>query len=647
MKENNFWLRKQDSISEKYFKRNEFSDFINRHKKLNSVGSARPQMVKTADNGLYYYTKDSDSISILYSYDLRTNLENVVFDPSKSQEKISLSYYNPSPDGKYIMITHFENQEETIFVYNVIKQKLVNTGLKDFHSDLLDWVQWLPNNSFTYTGFPESDSFNDAYVRIHNIANNSNKIVYSDKVNINKVNPNGIPVSYTYPKQPNKLFVYEADASEHYNCFSLDITSLAKVGKFDWEKLFDKNDSIIYYAEFDESSAFYKQVKNGQIVLASSPVDNLDIKNPNIIVKAEEGKSIDDFSVSAQGIFYTLSNGITEEMFLKKNKSEISKIPLNYPIGSINFKSSWGVSDSISIVYEGWNINKTEAIVNGSMNNYHIIGKFGRKNIEELSDIEVDVLQVESYDGTLVPMSVVKPKNYTPSRDSKAIILAYGAYGYSLDAYYDSMLLDFVSQNNVLVVAHIRGGGEKGHKWYEEGIMDKKINSWKDLIACSEYTKSQIINNEKLGILVESAGGISAAMAINERPDLFKAISGINLTLNPIRIADNPNYTEDDNAYDFGTTETKEGFKSLLALDPVLNIDKTADYPATYLMCGDEDELIPISEPSKYIAILQSIQVDKSKPILLNVNFGVGHDYDDYTVDFGKAIFFLNQELSK
>src|ERR1035437_10147974 len=105
-----------------------------------------------------------------------------------------------------------------------------------------------------------------------------------------------------------------------------------------------------------------------------------------------------------------------------------------------------------------------------------------------------------------------------------AMIEAYGAFGLSMKAEFSRNRLAWFNHGGIYAVAHVRGGGEKGDKWYKGGFKITKPNSWKDLIACAEFLiKNKYTSSQKLAITGYSAGGITIGRAITERPDLFKA----------------------------------------------------------------------------------------------------------------------------
>lgn len=642
-----FWLKKQDSISEDYFKSQEFSDYLEKQKAYNFQDTVKSNIKRNYD-GLYYYVTDYDSNTTINSFNYVDQTSNEIFRLSEHFSlSTSLQFFEPSISGNHIMLVIKEDKknDEHIFVFDVKKNKLTDTGLKDFRSDAVAWVQWLPDNTFAYTGYPISDNTNNVHARLYDPVTNSSKLIYHQGIKSQQVNPNGVPVPYFYPAQPNKLYVYDASASEYYDCYSINLSELAGTSYPVWDKVFDRNDSIIYYADFDKEHIVFKKVIDGNIALRKAKLIDGSFINSKTLHTSDSNSSINEFALTLDNIYFTQSNGISTELFAI-NDIGLRRIELDYPIGGISLKSSWGMSDSLSISCEGWQKNTAEITVHGD-GGFFKLENFSGQETEELKNVEIEIREIKSHDGVMVPLTLIKPKKGKVNSNVKSIISAYGAYGYNYEAYYNTFFLDFVSRGNIIAIAHIRGGGEKGHKWYEDGILQKKANSWKDLIACSDYVNEKLLNgNGNLGLLVESAGGISAGMAINERPDLFKAFAGLNVTLNPISIANNPNYQEDDNAYDFGTTETEEGYLSLLDLDPVVNLNKSLDYPAVYLMAGDKDGLIPISEPAKYVSILQSIQQDEKEPILLNVNFGSGHEYGDYITDLSKAMFFLENEIS-
>ena len=123
-----------------------------------------------------------------------------------------------------------------------------------------------------------------------------------------------------------------------------------------------------------------------------------------------------------------------------------------------------------------------------------------------------------------VPISLVYRKG-TPTNGTPALLYGYGSYELSIDPTFSSMRLSLVDRGFVFAIAHIRGGGEMGRQWYEDGKMLQKRNTFTDFIACAEHLVDQgWTAPDRLVICGGSAGGLLMGAVANMRPDLFRAV---------------------------------------------------------------------------------------------------------------------------
>jgi prolyl oligopeptidase len=133
------------------------------------------------------------------------------------------------------------------------------------------------------------------------------------------------------------------------------------------------------------------------------------------------------------------------------------------------------------------------------------VGKF-----DEPTDLESMEVKAKSYDGTLVPLSIVYKKGLKLDGSNPTLLLGYGSYGITSDPYFDPRLISWYERGGVFAVAHIRGGGEYGEDWHLAGKLLNKPNTWKDFIACAEYLiNERYTSTARLGIEGGSAGGIT------------------------------------------------------------------------------------------------------------------------------------------
>jgi len=142
----------------------------------------------------------------------------------------------------------------------------------------------------------------------------------------------------------------------------------------------------------------------------------------------------------------------------------------------------------------------------------------------------------------------------------------YGAFGESYSPFFAISYLSWASQGGIIAVPHVRGGGEKGEQWHTDGQKSKKPNSWKDLIACTEYLISErYTSNKKIGVWGASAGGILVGRAITERPDLFGAAIIESGVLNPLRVEKSGN--GGTSIKEYGDPKDPNEFKGVLEMD--------------------------------------------------------------------------------
>jgi len=172
-------------------------------------------------------------------------------------------------------------------------------------------------------------------------------------------------------------------------------------------------------------------------------------------------------------------------------------------------------------------------------------------------------------------------------------------------------------------VAHVRGGGEHGRRWWKAGQKLNKPNTWRDLIDCCEHlVKARWASRATLAIQGGSAGGITVGMALTERPDLFAAvISNVGVS-NALRAEFGQNGPP--NIDEFGSVKDEDGFRGLLAMDATQHVKPGTAYPAVLLTIGMTDPRVEAWQGAKMVAHLQ--RANRSRhPILLRVSFDAGH----------------------
>ena len=237
--------------------------------------------------------------------------------------------------------------------------------------------------------------------------------------------------------------------------------------------------------------------------------------------------------------------------------------------------------------------------------------------------LESHEVKARSYDGTLVPLSIIYKSGLKLDGSNPTLMVGYGAYGISEDPHFDPRFLAWFERGGVFAVAHVRGGGEYGEDWHLAGKLLTKQNTWKDFIACAEYLIEQkYTSSARLAIEGGSAGGITIGRSITERPDLFAvAIDAVPMS-DVVRAEFTPNGPP--NIPEFGTVKKADGFKALYAMSAYHHIKDQTPYPAVMVTTGFNDPRVISWEPGKMAARLQAA-TSSGKPVLLRVDYDAGH----------------------
>lgn len=229
-------------------------------------------------------------------------------------------------------------------------------------------------------------------------------------------------------------------------------------------------------------------------------------------------------------------------------------------------------------------------------------------------------------DGTEVPISLVyRTDLFKGDGSNPALLYAYGSYGHVVDPGFVTTRISLLDRGFVFAIAHIRGGDDLGRRWYDEGKMKNKMNSFTDFIACGEHlVKQGYTIHEKLAIMGGSAGGLLMGAVVNLAPGLAKAavaqvpfVDVINTMLDdtlPLTVGE---YEE------WGNPNDPEYFRTIRAYSPYDNVTEQA-YPDLFVTAGLNDPRVQYWEPAKWVARLRRHNTGTG-PLLLKTNMGAGH----------------------
>ena len=235
-------------------------------------------------------------------------------------------------------------------------------------------------------------------------------------------------------------------------------------------------------------------------------------------------------------------------------------------------------------------------------------------------------LMAPAPDGETIPVSLLYGKDTPLDGTAPVLLYGYGAYGRSMPAAFSSNRLSLVERGFIYAIAHVRGGMEKGYRWYREGRLANKPNTFSDFIAAAEHlVRESFTRAGDIAIHGGSAGGMLIGAALNARPALFRAaVADVPFVdvLNTMCDADLP-LTPPEWPEWGNPLEDEEAYRVIAGYSPYDNV-KAQAYPHILITAGVSDPRVTYWEPAKWAAKLRAMKTDDNR-LLLKTNLSAGH----------------------
>lgn len=548
-----------------------------------------------------------------------------IFNPEAFQNgKYEMTSWSISDDAKTIALNMSEPGKEKGIIYfmDVPSRKIKADSILNGSGG-----GWIPNkNILFYTLTNSSD--------IHSMdaTQNSKQMMYEDgkstELLSNTHDPSlGIlPEEYPYVaifENGNYMLAGKGTVDNNQELYFAPLSEL-KSGEINWQPFCTKADNI---------TQFYVR-GNDVYVLSSKKNTHFDVmkyslagnkKSAPTVIYSPTKDVVQTLSASKSYLYISsISNGTTskiQKMSLKDGRLSEVKVPLPGVIYLAPFNEK---SDDMQVTNSAWTSPFNFYDYNSAT------GKFGKSwfytplNVPGMENFVSEEVEVTSYDGTKIPLSIVYDKTMLKKDGSNICYLdGYGAYSNIYSPYWSFLRLSQFKRGMILAFAHVRGGGEMGEEWHLAGYKTTKPNTWKDFIACAEYLeKNKYTSPERMAATGTSAGGILIGRAVTERPDLFRAVLPRVGCLNALRLEFSPNGPV--NVPEFGTVKIEEQAKALAEMDAVSHVKKGTAYPAMLISTGFNDPRVISWSPGKFAAAVQN-STTSGHPVLLKVNYAGGH----------------------
>jgi oligopeptidase B len=241
------------------------------------------------------------------------------------------------------------------------------------------------------------------------------------------------------------------------------------------------------------------------------------------------------------------------------------------------------------------------------------------------SQYVTEYLHATARDGTAVPVTLMYRKGFQKNGRAPLYQYAYGSYGYSTDPSFRSTWISLADRGFVLAIAHIRGGQEMGRRWYEDGKLLKKKNTFTDFVDVTQYLVDQhYVAADQVFAMGGSAGGLLMGAVANMAPEKYRGIIAHVPFVDVVTTMLDESIPLTTNEFDeWGNPKQKAYYDYMLSYSPYDNV-AAKGYPAMYVTTGLWDSQVQYYEPAKWVAKLRASKTD-SHPLIFRVNMEAGH----------------------
>ena len=625
------WVEAQNKVTFPYLERIPFRQQLqDRVKALNDY----EKYSAPARKGPYFFFRKNVGLqnqSVLYIQKGLDGAPEVLIDPNEWSKDgtTRLSIFVPSKDARYA-------------VYGISRggsdwqeYKVMELATKKTLADTVEWVKvsgvaW-QGDGFYYSRYPtpakgqEKASINENHqVYFHKVgtAQSEDRLVHQD------------------PKNPQRFHIVETTDDERFAILTVSERGKGKDGN----ALFVR-DLSSGQAEFapmvstigDDSYGVVDNVGGKLIVQTNRRAPNwqvvlVDPARPEeanwTVVLPEKPEPIDSVNTAGGKLFATYLKDVMTRAYVYSLSGTLeNEVALPGPGSAAGFG---GPNDAAFVFYSFNSLNVPPAIYR-----YDIATRkstvFRQPKVPGYSADAFETKQVfyKSKDGTRVPMFLVHRKGLKLDGNNPTLLYAYGGFNVVLSPTFSAARLALLEQGVVYASANLRGGGEYGESWHQQGTKLKKQNVFDDYIAAAEWLiANKYTSSAKLAIQGGSNGGLLVGAVMNQRPELFR------VAIPEVGVMDMLRFHKFTIGWnwiaDYGSSDNAEEFKALFAYSPLQNIKAGVTYPATLITTADHDDRVVPAHSFKYAARLQAL-ASGERPVLIRIETKSGHGASSLT----------------
>ena len=575
------------------------------------------------DHSYDYWTKTTAEGN--YSIKLRKKINSQkieeIWNGDKEKKKLGVEYFGVgdlevSHDDKLLAYSLDIKGSEyyTIFIRDIANNRLVTKEIKDTSGNI---TFSLDDKYIFYSKLDDNHRARKIYR--HRIGNfdDEDKLIFEEK-------SEAFTVSISISSDEKYYFISTSDhnTSEQYY-FAINETNPKP-------KIIKKREKGILYSISSWNNKFYNHTNKDAEDFKIDISESLEKQDWKPFISSKEEVLIGGCVFLKDWIIRSETSDALDKLFVRNissNKEEeliFSDEKVYVP--NISLKQKDRNTDEI---YIGYSSPKTPSRVYS----YNLLTK-SKKLVKEQEipsghnpdNYIVERIDYESHDGRLVPLTIMRNKKTKIDGSANLLLYGYGSYGNSMSPNFSSTRLSLIDRDIIWATAHIRGGMERGMKWWKEGKLKNKKNTFIDYIYAAKYLIEKKYSAKKKIIgMGGSAGGLLMGAVINQEPELFLGIIMAvpfvdSLTTNldhslPLTVGE---FDEFGNAKD-----NKEHFDYIFSYAPYNNIKKM-DYPHILITTSLSDNRVLFDEPAKFTAKLRDLKTDNNL-LLLKTEMNAGH----------------------
>ena len=575
------------------------------------------------DHTFEYWTKTTaeGNYSIKLRKKIDTNEIEEIWNGDKEKEKLGVEYFGigdleVSHNDRYLAYSLDVKGSEyfSIFIRDIVSNRIITKEITDSSGSILFS---LDDKHIFYSKLDEKHRARKIFR--HEIGNfqNPDELIFEEK-------SDAFTVGISLSSDEKYYFISTSDhnTSEQY---------FFKVNeKKPQPKLVKKRKKGILYSVNSWDDKFYNHTNEGAEDFKIDISESLENQDWKPFIKPKNEVLIGSCIFLKNWIIRSETSNALDKLFVrhisKQSEEELIFSDEKVYVPNISLRQKDRNTDEIYIGYSSPKTPSRVYLYNLSKKSKKLVKEQVIPSGHNPDDYIVERIEFESHDGRLVPLTITRHKKTKLDGSANLLLYGYGSYGNSMSPGFSSTRLSLIDRDIIWATAHIRGGMEKGMKWWKEGKLTNKKNTFEDYIFAAKYLINNKYSNERKIIgMGGSAGGLLMGAVVNQAPELFLGIIMAvpfvdSLTTNldhslPLTVGE---FDEFGNAKD-----NKEHFDYIFSYAPYNNIKKM-DYPHILITTSLSDNRVLFDEPTKFIAKLRDFKTDNNL-LLLKTEMSAGH----------------------